>query len=326
MDLASGPAELDQRAIEWLLASDEPGIRLQTRRDLLAEEVDFEAAEVTSGPWMQQLLADQQPDGGFGGHPYKKWDGAHWRLVSMVELGIPAGEPRALAAAETVLDWLLGQGHRSNIPVIRGRARRCGSQEGNALAVCVRLGMADDPRVGLLAESLVGWQWDDGGWNCDREPEATHSSFNESLPPLWGLAEYAQATRSLKAREAAKRTAEFFLDHRLFRSHTTGEIGDDRWLEMRYPAYWHYEFLNGLLQLSRAGALPDPRATEAVNALRGRQQSDGRWHVKGPQYWRRSGMYLDPAGWERSGPSEMLTLNALRVLRVADFARAALAQ
>ena len=316
---AVSATELDAQAIEWLLASDEPGIRFQARRDLLGEKLAPRTKEILRGPLMSKLLAGQQPNGGFGGHPYKKWDGAHWRLVSMVELGMPPGEPHALAAAETVLDWLLGKGHRANVPVIKGLARRCGSQEGNALAVCVRLGMTNDPRVQLLAESLIEWQWPDGGWNCDRAPGAHHSSFNESLPPLWGLAEYADATGSAEVRAAADRTAEFFLEHRLFRSHTTGEVGDEKWLEMRYPAYWHYEFLNGLLQLSRADALPDRRASEAVQALRDRQQADGRWHVMGSQYWRRSGMYLDPAGWERSGPSQMLTLNALRILKAAGI-------
>jgi hypothetical protein len=309
--------EADQQAIDWLLSSEEPGIRLQARRDLLGDKVKIDAKEVAAGPWMSQLLAGQKPGGGFGGHPYKKWDGAHWRLVSMVELGLPAGEARALAAAETVLDWLLGAGHRKNVPIINGLARRCGSQEGNALAVCVRLGMADDPRVATLAESLIGWQWPDGGWNCDREPKAHHSSFNESLPPLWGLAEYASATGSVDARAAADRAAELFLDHQLFRSHTTGEVADKHFLDMRYPAYWHYEFGNGLLQLARAGALPDKRADDAIAELRSRQQPDGKWHVKPPHYWRRSGMYRDPATWESSGPSAMLTLNALRVLRAA---------
>jgi hypothetical protein len=56
-----------------------------------------------------------------------------------------------------VLEWLTGKGHRASIKVIDGLTRRCGSQEGNALAVCCRLGLADDPRVQLLAESLVAW-------------------------------------------------------------------------------------------------------------------------------------------------------------------------
>jgi hypothetical protein len=35
---------------------------------------------------------------------YKKWQGAHWRLVSLAELEIPPAEPRALAGANLVLD------------------------------------------------------------------------------------------------------------------------------------------------------------------------------------------------------------------------------
>ena len=68
-----------------------------------------------------------------------------------------------LAAALTVLDWLTGRSHRQRVLVINGLTRRCASQEGNALAVACRLGMAGDPRAELLARSLVAWQWPDGG-------------------------------------------------------------------------------------------------------------------------------------------------------------------
>jgi hypothetical protein len=43
--------------------------------------------------------------------------------------------------------------------VVDGLARRCASQEGNALAVCPLLGLAADERVALLARSLLTWQW-----------------------------------------------------------------------------------------------------------------------------------------------------------------------
>jgi hypothetical protein len=144
-------------AIDWLLESDEPGIVAQAKRDLLDEQAPAEAARVLEGPKVRALLAGQQADGGFGSHVYAKWGGAHWRLVSLVELGVPAGETRCLAAAETVLAWLTGTRHRERIQVIDGLTRRCASQEGNALAVCCRLGLADDARVRLLAESLVEW-------------------------------------------------------------------------------------------------------------------------------------------------------------------------
>ena len=99
-------------ALAWLLASDEPAVRYLARRDLL-DDADSaaaaaDAAKVLEGPKVRALLAGQRPNGGFGVHPYRKWIGAHWRLVSLVELAAPAGEPRLLAAASTVLDWLAG--------------------------------------------------------------------------------------------------------------------------------------------------------------------------------------------------------------------------
>jgi hypothetical protein len=175
--------------LTWLLSSDEPAVRYLTRRELLDDRdgavAAADAAQLLEGPKARALLAGQQPDGGFGVHPYSKWTGAHWRLVSLVELAAPAGEPRLQAAASTVLDWLTSRSHRRRLQLIDGLTRRCASQEGNALAVACRLGMAGDPRAELLARSLVAWQWPDGGWNATRGPAvAAPRSMSRSHPPV----------------------------------------------------------------------------------------------------------------------------------------------
>jgi hypothetical protein len=276
------------RPIAWLLESPEPAIRRLARRDLLREPSD---EDVLDGPLVQTLLVDHDV------HPYAKWRGAHWRLISLVELGVAAGEPRSLAAAERVLAWLTGKGHRSGSPTIAGRVRRCASQEGNALAVCVRLGLAEDPRVELLARSLVEWQWSDGGWNCDRRPEARRSSFLESLAPAWGLHEYSAATGADWAHDAADSAAELFLSLRLFRSLRSGDVINPTWLEPHYPPYWHYD------------------AAEARDALASRQGKDGLWSAA-RAWWRRpgaKGSNVEVVDWGQK-PSAMVTLNALRVL------------
>jgi len=305
-------------AVDWLLESDEPGIVAQARRDVLDEQAPAEAAHVLRGPKVQALLAGQQADGGFGVNVYAKWAGAHWRLVSLVELGVPAGEPRCLAAADTVLAWLTGKGHRERIQVIDGLTRRCGSQEGNALAVCCRLGLAGDPRVGLLAESLVAWQWPDGGWNCDKNAKGHRSSFNESLAPMWGLHEYWAATGETEARAAAGRTAELFLEHRLFRALATGEPIRESFVTIHSPPYWHYDFFQALVVLARMGLAGDRRASDALDMLEERRLPDGRWRAGG-RWWKApgsKGSNVDVVDWG-SGPSELLTLHALRVLRAA---------
>ena len=142
------------------------------------------------------LLSGQRPDGGFGVHPYTKWMGAHWRLISLVELGIPRANRAGRAAAGTVLDWIAAP---SEPLVIKGRERRHASMEGNALAVCCRLGLAQNRRVRRLVDVLLRSQWPDGGWNCDQNPDARRSSFHESLAPIWGLTEFHRATGDTRA-------------------------------------------------------------------------------------------------------------------------------
>jgi len=304
-------------AVSWLLSSAEPAIRLMTRRDVLGADVASDPGEVLAGPAVTALLSGQQPDGGFGVHAYRKWTGAHWRLISLAELEVPAHESRCVAAAATVLAYL--DPSRKRVAVIDGLARRCASIEGNALAVWCRLGLAEDPRVQAVADALIGWQWPDGGWNCHLRATGRRSSFHESLGPAWGLHEYWLATGDVAARHAAERAAELFLEHRLFRSLSTGEVINSVWLAPHYPPYWHYDTLQALLILSRMGKARDRRTSDALDELERRRLPDGRWRAGGC-WWKPVPSTLTPevVDWGRSGPNEMITLNALRVLRAAD--------
>lgn len=305
-----------QAAIGWLLDSDEPAISRMARRDLLGEDDPPAAATMLSGPRMSALLAGQCPDGGFGVHYYRKWTGAHWRLVSLVELEVPVMEPRAVAAAVPVLARF-GPARR-RVVVVDGLARRHASVDGNVLAVCSRLGLSGDPRVGELASAIIGWQWPDGGWNCDCSASGYRSSFHETLATAWGLHEYARATGDKIAAHAAARAAELFLEHKLFRSVRTGQVIRRQWLVPRYPPYWHYDILQALLVLSRMGRAGDPRASEALDEIERQRLPDGRWQAHG-SWWKPGGGSLTPevVDWGREGPNEMITLNALRVLRAA---------
>jgi hypothetical protein len=304
-------------AIDWLLESDEPAIRYLTRRDLLDDDDPAEQDRIPGGPWVRALLSGQEADGGFGVHPYSKWMGAHWRLISLVELAVSPRHSEVLRAAETVLDWLADDAHRDRIRVVDGLTRRCASQEGNALAVACRLGLANDPRARLLAASLMEWQWPDGGWNCDET--GTVASVHETHPPMWGLHEYGLAIGDAAATAAASRASEVFLSRRLFRSRRTGDVIRKEWLALHYPPYWHYDVLQGLVMLSRLGLAGDPRAADALDHLERRRLPDGRWRP-GAYWWSApggGGRQQDVVDWGRSGPNQMITLNALRVLRAA---------
>ena len=323
--------------VNWLLHSHDPSIRYFALTEVLDEPKDslgVEAArqDIVKGPRVKALLSGQRSDGGFGVHPYQKWTGAHWRLVSLVELRIPAGNKAAVRATDGVLRWLTGgpqeyrRDRRKN-----GLWRVHASMEGNALGVCSRLGLAEDPRVKQLAQSLVEWQWPDGGWNCDDREEVKHSSFYETLATLWGLVEYHRATGDKDCSKAARKAAEFFLRHRLFRSCTTGEISNPEWLKLHHPLYWHYDILQALRILHLAGMIGDPRAREALDIVEKKRLSDGRWRPGG-YYWSPKGRVrvtgkkrivsnVEVVDWGRKGPNEMITLNALRVLKASGRLR-----
>ena len=291
-----------------------------TKRDLLDQPAAAALERVLEGPIVKGLLSGQRPDGGFGVHPYHKWRGAHWRLVSLVELEAPPGEPRLMAALETVLDWLAdprlpGTSRRRSDGVILSHA----SMEGNALAVACRLGMADDPRAHRLAERLIAWQWPDGGWNCSARASGRRSSFHETHSAMWGLDEYAKATGSVAAGSAANRAAELFLEHRLFRRHGSGGPIHPQWVRPRYPPYWHYDILQALHLLRRMNLVTDERASDALEVLLERREPNGTWAANGC-WWRppgSQGASVEAVDWVRGKPNPMLTLNALRVLKAA---------
>jgi len=310
-------SDADAAAVEWLLNSTEPAIRGMTRRDLLGEPRPDDLDHVLDGPLVKALFAGQQPDGRFHPDWYRKWVGAHWRLISMVELEVPPGERRAVKASETVLDVLARQRKVSQRSTLTGLTRSHASIEGNALAVACRLGLAGDARVRAIAEALVVWQWPDGGWNCDGKATGRRSSFHETHAAMWGLHEFATATGDTVARDAAGGAAELLLAHRIFRRHGTGEPIHPSWTVIHYPPYWHYDVLQAMTLLRRMGRADDERASDALELIASLRGRDGRWRP-GARWWRRPGATSsgEVADWSEVS-AMMTTLNAMRALMAA---------
>ena len=291
--------------------SADPAVRAMARRELLGEPVPDDAA--LDSPMVRGLL-DGLLDPVTADHPYAKWRGAHWRLVSLVELGLPAGHPDGAVAAGRLVESWAEPRRLASVPVVDGRARRCASQEADALAVACRLGLASTAPAETLAAHLARWQWPDGGWNCDRRPAARHSSVHETLPALWGLLEFAAATGDTRSRAAADRAAEVLLHRDVVFGRHTGRPLHPSVAVPHYPPYWHFDVLQALLVLHRAGHGDDPRTTPARMLLADRRRDDGSWRAA-RRWWQ-------PPGSARSGVEavdwgavahQMVTLNALRI-------------
>jgi hypothetical protein len=309
-----------------LLTAQDPCIRYNTLTRVLGKDEatpDVRQARlaVKASATVQTLLSERDASGAIPYHPYAKWYGAHWVLAALADLGYPPGDTALFPLREQELGWLLGPSHQQQIRLIAGRVRRCASQEGNALYALLVLGLADS-RTDELAERLCRWQWPDGGWNCDKRPAASHSSFMESLIPLRALALHARATGNRQSQQAAERAADIFLKRQLFKGQHDGRVIDYHFLRLQYPCYWHYDILFALKVLAEAGCVTDPRCQAALDLLEAKRLPDGGFPAE-ERYYRTTGKraagysLVDWGGVSQQRMNPWVTVDALFVLRAA---------
>jgi hypothetical protein len=174
-----------------------------------------------------------------------------------------------------------------------------------------------DERIHSVAEYLLREQMPDGGWNCQwvKGKGATHSSFHTTISVLEGLNEYGstypQAAAALSpALEAAH---EFLFQHRLYKSHHTGQPADPAMTRMHFPPRWHYDFLRALDYFQAVKAPINERMQDALDLLKNKQGKDGCWVLNAP--W--PGLvYFHMEEVEK--PSRWNTLRALRVIKWSE--------
>jgi hypothetical protein len=339
--------ETRSRAIDTLLRSEEPSIRWKVLVNVLGEDPDSAKVrdlreQIRTSPRVTALLAGRDRHFTREANVYAKYRGAHWTLAALADLGYPPGDESLFPMCRQVLDHWLSDSfyrefesksavpkHRSSegVPIIRGRYRRCASQQGNALLSLTRLGLAESER-GRLAERLLHWQWPDGGWNCDRNPSADTSSFMESLLPMCGLAAHADAIGDKPARDAAFKASEVFLSRRLFKRRSDGKIMYPNFLMFHYPLFWHYDVLGGLKAMAEMKLLHDPRCADALEVLERKELPNGGWAANGRLYKVAPGVDTSerfgstmPVGWGgigRNNLNQWTTADALYILRTAD--------
>jgi hypothetical protein len=331
------PAE--RTIVNALLKSEEPSIRWKTRVHVLGEDRDSKTVralqeEIRHSPRVRALLSRSEQLGraGTARTVYYKWQGLHWVLASLADLGYPTGDE----SLHPIRDRWLGPSYfrefeartkeasyrERGVPVMRGRYRRCASQQGNALYSLITLGIADE-RAASLAERLLHWQWPDGGWNCDRDPAADTSSFMETLLPMLGLAAYSRSNKDVAASKAVKSASEVFLRRRLFKRVSDGKVIHKEFVALHYPLYWHYDFLHGLKAMVQIGRIRDPRCTDALELLEKKRLADGGWPAEkrfykvSPRAMVANSDYVDWGGSAAKRMNEWVTIDALAVLRAA---------
>ena len=317
--------------VQRLLASPNPVVRFKARRRVLGEdegspELRAQRAEIASGEMARRLLSHLQPDGTIATNPYRKWQGPMWTLVSLALIDYPPGDTSLHAIRDQAYGWLLDPEHlefpRSMlIPGQEDRLRRCACQEAYVVWSTVRLGIADE-RTAELVRRLKAWQWPDGGWNCDKRPEARLSSFHESFMPLRVLADWGRHHGDGEALAAAQRAAEVFLQRRLFRRLHDGTVIHPDFARLTYPNFYHYNILTALVILAEAGFVRDERCGEALDLLESKRRPDGGFPLERRVFQVADevvtrGTFADWGPVGKAKTNELVTADALYALRMA---------
>lgn len=215
-------------------------------------------------------------------HAYMKWQGPHWTLVGLAMVEYHPGDESLRPLEASVERWLFATQHMrppatTVLPGQSDRIRRCASQEGNAVWAAVKLGLETDRTIELV-DRLIGLQWPDGGWNCDRRPAAATSSFQETAIPARGLWAFGKRHAYQPALRAAEGAAELLLSRRLLWRRHDGELIEPDWggpVNLIHFPIQFYDVLFALQVMTELGRIRDPRCAGALALLESKRLPDG---------------------------------------------------
>jgi hypothetical protein len=325
--------------IAWLLDPDTPAVRQFALRWLLDrpnDDPEVRAARdsaMASDP-IASILAAQHPSGYWekpGPGYATKYRGTVWQLIFLDQLGADPADARIRAACEYVLahsqaysGGFGASGVSGEAPPPPSRVIHC--LNGNLLRALIDFGWIHDERVG----QAIDWQaraitgeapirfylsaTSGPGFAC---------AANGGLPCAWGaikamraLARVPRHDRSPLVQRAIAQGTEFLLSCDPATAMYPMAYGNTKpsasWFTLGFPSGYVADVLQNLEILCELGHARDARIQPALQWLRSKQDSHGRWtndYAYNSKTW---------VNFERQGqPSKWVTLRARHVLRQA---------
>ena len=296
--------------IKWLLEGD-VSIQYQTWRDLLDVEKPKLQRRIAKEGWGAQFISKRNNDGHWGQRYYQpKWTSSHYTILDLRYLNI---HPDDIDISGIINELIEGIGEDGGIyPIGFGKAADV-CLNGMFLYYACYFGVKLKD-IKSVVDFLLREQMDDGGFNCmSNRKGARHSSLHTTLSVLEGILEYRKNGFSYRVNElkkAEEESREFILEHRLYKSSSTGETINQSMITLHYPPRWYSDILRSLDYFRSAGCSFDERMQDAVYVIMKKRKKDGKWPLQAHHPGKRH-FEMETVGQ----PSRWNTLRALRVLK-----------
>ncbi len=304
---------MSQYIIDWLLKGD-PSIRWQVLNDILAADIKIINKErnlISKEGWGAKLLSFQDNEGTWAQSLYsRKWISTTYSMLLLKRLGLPKNNKQALKACSLL--WEKGKYEDGGINYASSYKYSETCVTGLVLSILSYFRF-DESDLKILIEHLLKQQMKDGGWNCRSYKGDTHSSFHTTINVLEGLREFEKNYPGNSSDIAGSRNkaVEFLLEHKLYKSHRTGKIFDQKMTRFSFPPRWRYDIMR-ILDFFRECKIPkDERMTDAAGIILKKRNEKGLW----PLQQRHPGKTF----FEMEIPGKPSRWNTLRGMRILQW-------
>ena len=327
------------KAIDWLLETQDAGVRYLAMRDLdLGPGGGLQAAKENAhreGP-IAHVLGMMDNEGywvkpGPGYNP--KYTGTAWSLILLSQLGGSIGMDKRIASAcSYVLQHSLAEGGRFSINGLASGTIDC--LQGNLCAALTDLeaeGPGIDQAFEWMARSVTG---DGVAQSSDKSAPLRYYAYkcgpvfacgaNNKLPCAWGAVKVMLAFSKLpdhKKTPLIQKAIDTGVDFLLSRDPAradypcrTGNKPSRDWWQFGFPVFYITDLLQNAEALVGLGYGNDPRLHNALGFIREKQDNLGRWPL---DYDYPGKTWLDFG--VKKQPNKWVTVRALRVLNMLNL-------
>jgi hypothetical protein len=322
--------------LDWLLEPEDPGVRYLALRDLAkADTKELAAAKKAAyiaGP-ITAILSKMDKEGFWveaGSGYYPKYTGTVWSIILLGQLGAAVDMDKRIATACVyILDHNLTKHGIFTVNNLPSGTADC--IQGNLCYSLLDLGCAD-PRLEKAYEMMAQLVTGEGiGPMTDKTAEIRYYAgkcgpvfacgSNDKKSCAWGalsvmlaFSKYPEKKRTPLINRAIKTGVDFLFSTDPAKADWPSGYApkpSSNWWKFGFPNFYVGDILGIVESLVRVGYGKDPRLANALQLIRDKQDSHGRWLLEYDytgKTWVDFGIKKQPNKW--------VTLRALRVLNM----------